>query len=59
MSAEPDHSAEKKRVNLSNDPSGAEKRDEDEVATAILKKKKRPNSLIVSRCPSSSSQTFY
>ncbi|KAI5279956.1 AAA ATPase cdc48, partial [Ascosphaera aggregata] len=36
---------EDRKPNL-NDPSGAEKR-EDDVSTAILKKKKKPNSLIV------------
>lgn len=47
MSAEPDHAASKAKAKLDNDPSGGEKRDENEVATAILKKKKKPNSLIV------------
>ncbi|KAJ6164844.1 hypothetical protein N7470_003516 [Penicillium chermesinum] len=69
MSAEPDHTHEKKRVNL-QDASGAEKKDvsqpssslpsslpfsadanriqqELDTSTAILKKKKKPNSLIV------------
>ncbi|KKF93762.1 Cell division control protein 48 [Ceratocystis platani] len=36
----------KKKVNL-NDPSGAEIKDENDVATAILKKKKKDNQLIV------------
>ena len=48
MSAEPDHAAaDKRKVKLDNDPSGAEAKDEDATATAILKKKKKPNSLIV------------
>ncbi|KAI5291170.1 AAA ATPase cdc48, partial [Ascosphaera acerosa] len=38
--------SEDKKPNL-NDASGAEKREENDVATAILKKKKKPNSLIV------------
>ncbi|KAJ5648097.1 hypothetical protein N7490_004469 [Penicillium lividum] len=46
MSAEPDHTHDKKRVNL-QDASGAEKKEELDTATAILKKKKKPNSLIV------------
>ena len=44
--SEPDHTADKKKVNLANDPSGAEQRGNDETATAILKKKKKPNSLM-------------
>ncbi|PBP21391.1 P-loop containing nucleoside triphosphate hydrolase [Diplocarpon rosae] len=36
----------KKKVNL-NDPSGAEHKGSDDTATAILKKKKKPNSLMV------------
>ena len=47
MSAEPDHTHDKRKVNLGNDPSGAEHKDEDATATAILKRKKKPNSLIV------------
>ncbi|KAF3483361.1 uncharacterized protein GIQ15_02685 [Arthroderma uncinatum] len=43
MPQEPDN---KHKANL-NDPSGAEKRDELDTSTAILKKKKKPNSLIV------------
>jgi transitional endoplasmic reticulum ATPase len=66
MSAEPDHSAKKPKVNLNkyvqaatpivpsqvltnhlrSDPSGAEVREQDDTATAILKKKKKPNSLM-------------
>ncbi|RMJ23533.1 Cell division control protein [Aspergillus sp. HF37] len=46
MSAEPDYTHEKKRVNLT-DPSGGEKKEETDTSTAILKKKKKPNSLIV------------
>ncbi|KAJ5102177.1 cell division cycle protein 48 [Penicillium alfredii] len=46
MSSEPDHTHDKKRVNL-QDASGAEKKDELDTSTAILKKKKKPNSLIV------------
>jgi transitional endoplasmic reticulum ATPase len=65
MSAEPDQSAKKPKVNLAksvqaatsftlashidnrcSDPSGAEHREQDETATAILKKKKKPNSLM-------------
>lgn len=45
MSYEPDHVHSKKRVNL-NDPSGAEKKEELDTSTAILKKKKKPNSLM-------------
>jgi transitional endoplasmic reticulum ATPase len=36
---------EKKKVNLI-DPSGAEIKNEDDVSTAILKKKKKPNQLM-------------
>ena len=46
MSAEPDHVDSKKKVNL-HDASGAEKKDVDDTATAILKRKKKPNALIV------------
>ncbi|KAL5361170.1 P-loop containing nucleoside triphosphate hydrolase protein [Aspergillus floccosus] len=46
MSSEPDHTHDKKRVNL-QDASGAEKKEELDTSTAILKKKKKPNSLIV------------
>lgn len=47
MSAEPDHVEHKKhKVNL-NDASGSEHKAADETATAILKKKKKPNSLMV------------
>ncbi|KAK5241170.1 AAA ATPase cdc48, partial [Cryomyces antarcticus] len=46
MSAEPDHAAHKPKVNL-NDASGAEKKEVLETSTAILRKKKKPNSLIV------------
>ncbi|RAL68595.1 hypothetical protein DID88_007313 [Monilinia fructigena] len=46
MSSEPDHVEHKKKVNL-NDASGAEHKGNDDVATAILKKKKKPNSLMV------------
>ncbi|KAH6642085.1 P-loop containing nucleoside triphosphate hydrolase protein [Boeremia exigua] len=42
MSAEP-----ARKPDLSKDPSGAEPKGDDEIATAILKKKKKPNSLIV------------
>ncbi|EDN05849.1 cell division cycle protein 48 [Histoplasma mississippiense (nom. inval.)] len=44
MSAEPDHA--KHKVNLT-DPSGAEKHEELDTSTAILKKKKKPNALLV------------
>ncbi|EEH09882.1 cell division control protein [Histoplasma capsulatum G186AR] len=44
MSAEPDHA--KHKVNLT-DPSGAEKHEELDTSTAILKKKKKPNTLLV------------
>jgi transitional endoplasmic reticulum ATPase len=46
MSSEPEHTKHPK-VHLEHDPSGAEKKENDETATAILKKKKKPNSLIV------------
>jgi hypothetical protein len=46
MSGEPAHTEKKPKVHLEHDPSGAEKRDVDETATAILKKKKKPNSLM-------------
>ena len=42
---DPTHSETKGKVKA--DPSGAEAKDVDETATAILKKKKKPNSLIV------------
>jgi transitional endoplasmic reticulum ATPase len=45
MSAEPDHAHDKKRVHL-HDASGAEKKEELDTSTAILKKKKKPNSLM-------------
>ncbi|KAI4736816.1 AAA ATPase, partial [Aureobasidium sp. EXF-12298] len=48
MSGEPDHVETKKQVKLEADPSGAEQKHvENDVSTAILKKKKKPNSLIV------------
>jgi len=43
---QPDHPEHKKKVNLT-DASGAEPREENDVATAILKKKKKPNQLMV------------
>ncbi|KAK5004906.1 hypothetical protein LTR28_008334 [Elasticomyces elasticus] len=50
MSAEPDHverkAEHKPKVKLDNDPSGSEKREELETSTAILRKKKKPNSLM-------------
>ncbi|ESZ98347.1 cell division control protein 48 [Sclerotinia borealis F-4128] len=46
MSSQPDHVEHKKKVNL-NDASGAEHKTVDDTATAILKKKKKPNSLMV------------
>ena len=48
MSAEPEHVDSKPikgKANL-HDASGTEKREESDVATAILKKKKKPNSLM-------------
>ena len=45
-SEDPPHSTTKDKVKL-NDPSGAAPKDVDETATAILKRKKKPNSLIV------------
>jgi transitional endoplasmic reticulum ATPase len=45
MAPEPDHHESKKKVNLT-DASGAERKDEDDTATAILKKKKKPNQLM-------------
>lgn len=42
---DPAHSETKKKVNL-QDVSGAEHKDEDDTATAILKKKKKPNQLM-------------
>lgn len=42
---DPDHVASKKKVNL-QDTSGAEHKDADDTATAILKKKKKPNQLM-------------
>jgi hypothetical protein len=42
---DPAHSETKKKVNL-QDVSGAERKDEDDTATAILKKKKKPNQLM-------------
>ncbi|KAF1815058.1 AAA ATPase [Eremomyces bilateralis CBS 781.70] len=48
MSADPEHTQPGKgKVKLDNDPSGGEKKEVNETATAILKKKKKPNSLIV------------
>ncbi|THX01705.1 AAA ATPase [Aureobasidium pullulans] len=48
MSGEPDHVETKNKVKLEHDPSGAEQKHvENDVSTAILKKKKKPNSLIV------------
>ncbi|KAK6004484.1 hypothetical protein QM012_008346 [Aureobasidium pullulans] len=48
MSGEPDHVETKNKVKLEHDPSGAEQKNvENDVSTAILKKKKKPNSLIV------------
>jgi transitional endoplasmic reticulum ATPase len=52
MSGEPAHTEKKPKVHLEHDPSGAEKRDVDETATAILKKKKKPNSLMYVISPS-------
>jgi transitional endoplasmic reticulum ATPase len=46
MAGEPDHAEHKKKVNL-NDASGSEHKTADDTATAILKKKKKPNSLMV------------
>ena len=46
MSQDPEHVKPKQKVNL-NDASGAEKKVELDTSTAILKKKKKPNSLMV------------
>ncbi|KAJ4110426.1 AAA ATPase cdc48 [Fusarium oxysporum] len=46
MAPQPDEHHPHKKVNLT-DPSGAEVKNEDDVATAILKKKKKPNQLMV------------
>ncbi|KAI9741995.1 MAG: AAA ATPase cdc48 [Cirrosporium novae-zelandiae] len=47
MSGEPDHVEHKPHHLQAADPSGAAAKDVDGTATAILKKKKKPNSLIV------------
>jgi transitional endoplasmic reticulum ATPase len=46
MTGEPEHVEKKPKVHLEHDPSGSERKDVDETATAILKKKKKPNSLM-------------
>jgi transitional endoplasmic reticulum ATPase len=45
MSAEPEHVDHKHKLPKAN-PSGAAANTEDETATAILKKKKKPNALM-------------
>jgi transitional endoplasmic reticulum ATPase len=49
---------EKKKVNLT-DPSGKEVKEENEVATAILKKKKKPNQFIVTDPPKDENSVIY